>query len=231
MKVGVLPRAALEEYIHRSRVIEQDGHGIKVLALPEGQYLKYFRRKRRFNKELLSPAAVRFARHAQRLQHLGVPTLHVLNLYRIAGEPHTVAIYEPLPGDTLRALLAQRRVDLALSYRVGVFLARLHRLGILFRSVHPGNIVVGRNQHMGLIDVLDMRFRPWSLLRWQRRRNWHHFMRCEEDRQHWTPALIEELLAGYGDAADLPRSELAKTASRVQALWSVGRESQADELL
>ena len=53
-----LSRAQLERVMERSEVVERDGHGIKVLRLSDGRYLKYFRRKRFFNRELLSPAAV-----------------------------------------------------------------------------------------------------------------------------------------------------------------------------
>lgn len=217
MKIYPLSRQELEQLGSDARIIEQDGHGIKVLALPDGNFLKYFRRKRFLNRELLAPAAVRFTRNARRLQQLDVPTLQVRSLHRITGEPHTVAIYRPLPGETLRALLATGQVDRDLSYRIGVFMARLHRLGIFFRSVHPGNIIIDNNR-AGLIDVLDMRFRPYSLLRWERRRNWLHFLRCEEDKPHWKPELVDELLAGYRDAADLPGVELATVATRVQSL-------------
>ncbi len=114
-----LSRAQLERVMERSEVVERDGHGIKVLRLSDGRYLKYFRRKRFFNRELLSPAAVRFARHARQLERLRIPTLTVESLHRIIGEPHTVAVYQPMPGDTLRALLARGELDAQLMYRVG----------------------------------------------------------------------------------------------------------------
>ena len=210
-----LSRAQLERVVADSQVVERDGHGIKVLRLRDGRYLKYFRRKRFFNRELLSPAAVRFARHARRLERLRIPTLRVESLHRIIGEPHTVAVYQPMPGETLRALLARGEMDGQLMYRVGVFLARLHRQGVFFRSVHPGNIVID-GFRIGLIDVLDMKVRPWSMSRWARRRNWLHFLRCVEDRAHWRPEWIEALLFGYRDAADLPMREVGEVAERLR---------------
>src|SRR5690625_6061542 len=45
------------------------------------------RRKRRFNRELWAPAAVRFARHARRLKRMGVASVSVQQLYRLTGEP------------------------------------------------------------------------------------------------------------------------------------------------
>jgi len=124
-------------------------------------------------------------------------------------------IYEPMPGDTLRALLARGQADESLMYRVGVFLARLHRQGVYFRSVHPGNIVID-GPRIGLIDVLDMKVRPWSMSRWARRRNWPHFLRCVEDRPYLTPELIGAVLQGYYDAADLPFDEVRQVAGQVR---------------
>ncbi|MHA7916842.1 BUD32 family EKC/KEOPS complex subunit, partial [Alloalcanivorax xenomutans] len=148
---------------------------------------------------------------------LRIPTLEVESLHRIIGEPHTVAVYQPMPGLTLRQMLARGQVDTQLMYRVGVFIARLHRLGVFFRSVHPGNIVID-GLRIGLIDVLDMKVRPWSMSRWARRRNWLHFLRCEEDRPHLRDDLVEALLVGYRDAADLPSHEIGEVAERVRHL-------------
>lgn len=217
VRIHPLSRTELESVVGRSQVVEQDNHGIKVLRLQDGRYLKYFRRKRFFNRELLSPAAVRFARHARRLEQLRIPTLRVESLHRVIGEPHTVAVYQPMPGSTLRDLLAGGGVDAQLMYRVGVFLARLHRQGVFFRSVHPGNIVID-GLRIGLIDVLDMKMRPWSMSRWARRRNWLHFLRCAQDRPHWRPELVDALLFGYRDAADLSLREVGEVAERIRDL-------------
>lgn len=215
LQIHPLGRAQLEQVMGRSEIVERDSHGIKVLKLQDGRYLKYFRRKRFFNRELLSPAALRFARHVRRLEKLHIPTMKVVSLHRIIDEPHTVVVYEPMPGDTLRALLARGQADESLMYRVGVFLARLHRQGVFFRSVHPGNIVID-GPRIGLIDVLDMKVRPWSLSRWARRRNWPHFLRCAEDRPYLTEELISAVLRGYYDAADLPFHEVRQVAGQVR---------------
>lgn len=215
MKVSPISRVVLDQWVLEGTVVERDVHGVKVVRLPDGLFLKYFRRKRFFNRELLAPAAVRFARHAHQLNQADIPTLTVLRLHRVIGEPHTVAVYRPLPGTSLRQLLADGAVGPHQMYRIGVFLARLHRLGIYFRALHPGNIVVD-NDRPGLIDVLDMRIRPWSLTRWERRRNWWHFLRCEEDRPYLKGELVDELLAGYRDAADVPAREFHREARVVR---------------
>ena len=213
-----LTRYELAELVRAADVIERDPHGIKVVRLPDGRYLKYFRRKRLVSRDLLVPAAIRFARNARQLWQMGIPTLRVTALHRIVGEPHTVTLYEPLPGRTLRELLVSGEADAALLYRIGEFLAQLHRLGILFRSVHPGNIVVNAGG-IGLIDVLDIRFSAFSLARWQRRRNWLHFLRYPQE-WHDNPELITTLLKGYRAIADLPGGELSTLAVRVGSILS-----------
>ena len=218
--VDIRPLSArnLAELVRTAEVIERDPNGIKVVRLQQGLYLKYFRRKRFFSRDLMVPAAIRFARNARHLWQMGIPTLRVTALHRIVGEPHTVTIYEPMPGCTLRDLLISGEADASLMYRIGEFLAQLHRLGILFRSVHPGNIVINAHE-IGLIDVLDIRFHPFSLSRWQRRRNWLHFLRYP---QEWrdNPELISALLKGYRDIADLPGRELSGLAMRVGNILS-----------
>lgn len=219
LQIDSLDRSRLEAIVRESSIVEQDSYGVKVLLLKDGRYLKYFRRKRYFNSELLSPAAVRFARNARRLEKLGIPTLKVDSLHRISGEPHTVAIYRPLPGDTLRSFLTSDTATEELMYRVGVFLARLHRQGVYFRSVHPGNIIID-GMTIGLIDFLDMKIRPWSMLRWSRRRNWKHLFGRPEDKTFWKPELVDTLLRGYYDAADLPSREVGRIEMKISSLTS-----------
>lgn len=213
-----LSRENLADLMTKANVIEIDQYGPKVAILPDGTYLKYFRRKRFFSRELLAPAAVKFSRNAYQLMQLGIPTLKVKSLHRIIGEPHTVAIYEPLPGRTLREMLASNAADPDLMYRLGVFLARLQRRGIYFRSVHPGNIIVD-GMEFGLIDILDMRFRSWSLSRWARRRNWRHLFRYPEEWSNHSD-LIEAVVRGYRHSADLPLRELGWIDRVVRAALS-----------
>lgn len=213
-----ISRESLANLMIEANVIEADKYGPKVAILPDGTYLKYFRRKRFFNRELLAPAAVKFARNAYQLSKLGIPTLEVTSLHRIIGEPHTVVIYQPLPGKTLRELLVSNAADPNLMYRLGVFLARVQRRGIYFRSIHPGNIIVV-GMEFGLIDILDMRFRSWSLSRWARRRNWRHLFRYPEE---WSnhPDLIEAVVSGYRHSADLSLRELGWIDRAVRAALS-----------
>ena len=46
LRIYPLLRSELDQLILQSHVIEKDGHGIKVVRLQDGRFLKYFRRKR-----------------------------------------------------------------------------------------------------------------------------------------------------------------------------------------
>jgi tRNA A-37 threonylcarbamoyl transferase component Bud32 len=220
VKIYPLSRQKLKDMITTGTVLEQDSHGAKVICLANGNFLKYFRRKRFFNRELISPAAVRFAANVRYLEKFNIPVMRVLALHRIIGEPHTVVVYQPLFGESLRKLSAAGQVTAAEMRQVGNFIAHLHRCGIYFRSLHPGNIVLDGSR-TGLIDVLDMRIRFWSLTRWERQRNWLHFLRCMEDRPLMDGTLIDALLAGYHEAADISSRQLSKVTDHVRArlLW------------
>jgi hypothetical protein len=219
MRMEHLDGAGLGKLLDGADVIEQDRMGPKVLALPDGRYLKLFRpRKRLFSRQLIWPAAHRFAANAARLAAAGIPTLAVDVLYRLPGPGRstTAAAYRPLPGKTLRDQLVAGSAGASLLRQVGAFIADLHRRGIYFRSLHPGNVVVGEHA-LGLIDVLDLRFHRGSLSLRARQRNWRHVLRCPQDSEFLTSGTVETLLRGYLEASDLPEHSLTRLAAAVGA--------------
>lgn len=216
MQIHPLSEAEFAQIIENAEVIEDDGRP-KVMRLPDGRFLKYFRRKHLISRDLMVAAAVRFARHARRLERMGIATLSVLGLHRLHGSADTIAIYQPLAGRPLRALLATGEANAALMYRIGGFIAQLHERGIYFRSLHPGNIIVD-GPTLGLIDMLDMRFKRGPLSRWQRRRNWLHFLRTRVDWPFLNQQLIDSVLAGYRDASRVPARDLQRVAAHAQSL-------------
>ncbi|BCX65833.1 serine/threonine protein kinase [Pseudomonas izuensis] len=178
MQCSRLPQAALNQMINGARVLEADSYGPKVYLLQDGNILKLFRRKRFFSSALVRPYSKRFIDNAVELQKLGVPTLQVLQFYRLQAPGMTAVLYQPLPGETLRQIAnkegfswPQALPDLANLIR------NLHDSGIYFRSLHLGNIVITPDNRMGLIDVADMRFLRAPLPRHLVKRNLQHFAR------------------------------------------------------
>ncbi|WP_323149305.1 toluene tolerance protein [Pseudomonas oryzihabitans] len=174
-----LERRQFLELREGAQVLEADAYGEKVLQLPDGTYLKLFRRKRLLTSAALYPYAQRFADNTGRLAHLGIPCPRILAVYRITSIARDAVHYEPLPGQTLRQLMTEDSPELRL--RLALFIAKLHEQGIYFRSLHLGNIVLTPCGTFGLIDIADLRCLDAPLSRRMRLRNFHHMLRYSQD--------------------------------------------------
>lgn len=175
-----------------AEVVERDGHGDKVLRRSDGSYLKLFRRKSWLSKTVFFPPAARFAANAAELERLGIPCPRIISLYKLSNPYRSVVHYEPLEGTTLRQLLNEEPSleQLELFGKLGEFITHLHELGVYFRSLHLGNIVLTPAGELGLIDISDMRCLGKPLPERMRNRNYRHLLRYEKD---W--ALVHPLAA------------------------------------
>lgn len=179
----LLSREQYDTWRSDAQVLEKDGHGEKVLRLADGTFLKLFRRKSWLSKTAFYPPAKRFADNAEALHKLGIPCPRVIQLYRLSSPYRSVVHYEPLAGQTLRQLLgSDTGLDqLELFARLAEFITQLHELGVYFRSLHMGNIVLTPDNQLGLIDISDMRCLGRPLSRRMRDRNYQHLLRYESD--------------------------------------------------
>lgn len=156
-----------------AEVLEQDAHGEKVLRLTNGSLFKLFRRKRLVSSTAWYPYAQRFADNAEALAQRGIPVPRVIDIWRIPSIKRDAVHYHPLEGVTLRSLNRPgSNIDLAaLKTRFTDFIIHLHRLGIYFRSLHLGNVILTPAGELGLIDFSDLRIYRASLPTFMRRRN------------------------------------------------------------
>lgn len=181
----VLDAQGWQQWLAENAVIEQDAFGPKVLRCANGDYIKIFRIKHRISIARLRNPALRFCRNAEQLRVLGVDTLTPQALYRIPHIERWAVRYAPLQGETLRDLIRQFALPENTIADLGRYIAQLHDKGIYFRSLHPGNVVLQPDGKLGLIDVLDCRFR-WCnrpLTAAQRERNFRHFFRYEDGKR------------------------------------------------
>jgi tRNA A-37 threonylcarbamoyl transferase component Bud32 len=163
-----------------AKVIEADHYGDKVLQLADGSYLKLFRRKRLLTSALWSPYAQRFVDNCHAIRARGIACPEIIALYRIRAIKRDAVHYKPLAGETLRRIVRQHPSEAqaeTLRHDMGHFVARLHDLGIYFRSLHLGNIVCTPHGEFGLIDLSDLRLHRAPLNRLRRRRNMKHLLR------------------------------------------------------
>ncbi|MFS2125804.1 phosphotransferase [Pseudomonas sp. Pseusp97] len=166
-----------------AEVIERDPHGDKVLHLRDGSFLKLFRRKRLISTALLSPPDKRFQNNCLALSAKGIPCPRPLRTYSFPDIERTAVRYEPLPGHTLRSYIPTQEPErqLQMLRELAAFIARLHDLGIYFRSLHLGNVILTPSGEYGLIDLSDLRTRSAPLSRALRKRNFKHLLRYKKD--------------------------------------------------
>ncbi|MDZ4098516.1 MAG: toluene tolerance protein [Methylophilaceae bacterium] len=176
-KSEVLSQKTFEGLLEGAAVLEQDERGIKVLRLSNDEILKVFRVRNQFSIARIYSYARKFCRNAERLGKKGIPTVQVTKLLHLENPAITAVRYMPLAGKTLREITKVRMLTLAESRRLGEFIAELHQKGVHFRSLHLGNIVLGDDGALGLIDVADMRIYPWSLWCNTRARSFSHLHR------------------------------------------------------
>lgn len=153
----------------------------KVLQLTDGSIVKLFRLKRLLTSGRILPPAKRFLRNVNRLEAHGIPTVAMIATYKIPAIGRTAVHYRFMTGVTLREYCKTGEMDFQLAKRLGQFFALLHQQGIYFRSIHFGNMVLSPDHRIGLIDVLDMRFKRKSLNRHLRIRNLRHLFRYDTD--------------------------------------------------
>lgn len=178
MHLTPLSQNQFEQLARNAKVLEADGFGPKVLHLESGLFLKLFRRKRWLSTALWRPYSVRFAKNAERLQHLGIPTLEVRALYLMEDKSMTAVLYSPLPGLSVTQLASQPGFRWEAIFTPLVeFIRDLHQKGVYFRSLHLGNIIQTPEGKFGLIDISDMRFMGKPLSSRLVRRNLTHFHR------------------------------------------------------
>ena len=199
-----------------AEVVEADSHGDKVLLMPDGNYLKLFRRKRLFSSALLWPYAQRFADNTKSLQRKGIPCPTIIAVDRIPSIERDAVHYAPLPGQTLRQMIKHDHGTEGLRRRLGEFVAKLHAKGVYFRSLHLGNVVLTPDNELGLIDIADLKCQRRPLSKQQCMRNFQHMLRYDIDRQ-WLlsdPLNPNNFFAQYLSQSHL-RMELAAFVTKV----------------
>ncbi len=168
-----------------AEVLEADLHGEKVLRLADGTMLKLFRRKRLLTSAAWYSYAQRFVDNAVALQQRGIPVPCVIAAMRIPSVKRDAVHYQPLEGVTLRQLIRQgldAEIEQALKKRFTEFVIRLHALGIYFRSLHLGNVILTPSGELGLIDFSDLRIYSRALPVFMRRRNIQRMLGIDGER-------------------------------------------------
>lgn len=180
----LLSNDVLQGYLENAEILEADPRsGIKVAKLEDGNMLKFFRVKRWYSSARFFSYARSFCRNAERLSALNIPTVKIKQLFHCESALRTAVLYAPLPGRTFMQLLKSGELTESHVRSLGQFIAHLHDLGIYFRGLHLGNIVLTPEGQLGLIDISEMTISPFRLSLHRRLRNFERFWRIKEDQQ------------------------------------------------
>lgn len=199
-----------------AQVLELDGRGEKVLLTPDKRIIKLFYPRRRFSSAHIYPYAFRFRNNARRLAGLGIATVQCQQLCYDKTNRRHIITYPLLPGTTLRDCLNASDCGGLQLKKLAGFMAGLHAKGILFRSIHLGNVLVLEDGGFGLIDIADMSIRRWSLGLLSRARNFRHLLHDKRDRDILGTYGYERFLDTYETTANITgsRSRLLRALIR-----------------
>ena len=217
-----LDRETYERMIAGAKVISRDLHGDKVLKLPDGLMVKIFRLKRRFSSAIIWPYAKRFERGARRLREINIPSVEIVDTFRVRSIGRDVVVYHPLEGETLREALNYSENKEALLKPFSAFFAGLHDRGIYFRAIHFGNVLVLPGGEFGLIDVSELRIYASPLSVRKRVRNFKPIFRYKEDRAAILDFGLDLFLDSYIDNSGLSPNARQSFIEHVKGLYGVG---------
>lgn len=218
MKSQLMTEAELAQTQASGKTLEQDERGVKVTLLPDGNILKVFRLRGWFTSSLIYSNARSFCRNAQRLHERNIPTVNIIQLVHFKYSTNTAVLYQPLVGETLSALIKNKQLTHKHCMALGVFIAKLHELGIHFKSLHFGNIVLSLQENFGLIDIADMRIFPWALNVSTRLRGFKRLLRYQQDIQLLGKSNLAIMLNAYVDAAQLPTAKQQRLSPQLNLM-------------
>lgn len=193
----VLTDAQISSMIDEGEILEEDCFGVKVVRLINGDIFKIFRIKRKISSANIFSYARSFCRNAKRLHQLNIPTLQVKQLFHVTKTNKSAVLYAPLQGLTVRELFVRHELTTEHAQKLGVFIAKLHDLGIYFRGLHSGNIVFTPEGQFGLIDISEMTIFPWRLERRRRKRNFARYWRSAAEAESFGLSNIKALIGAY----------------------------------
>jgi serine/threonine protein kinase len=212
-----------EEYaalVQGGEVLKRQRSGVKVWRLPDDRIVKLFRPKGWLTRDRIYPPGFRFARNARRLERLGIHSVIVQRIFFCPDPRCHGVVYPLLPGVSLDGVLGDEEAGgtPALMRQLAEFVAALHELGILFRSLHPGNVILRPDGTLGLIDVQELRFHRRALGVGARVRNFRHLLRRPEAGHAFANYGLERFVEAYLERANLTAAAQKRLRTGVLAL-------------
>lgn len=171
----------------------------KVIIHDDGTITKLWPNKfKLFSSANFSPYSTRFIKAGEKLKALGIATPEIIQHAKIQGTRIRLVRYHELPGTSIRELLHESPEKLDIP-SLAKFIYELHEKGILFRSIHLGNVIQCSAGGYGLIDFTDTEFHHKPLPAEKRAMNLSTPLRYEKDLNAMKEAGLPSLLDAYLD--------------------------------
>jgi hypothetical protein len=199
-----------------ARLLERDYRGEKVLLTPDNHIIKLFYPRRRFTSARIYPYAQCFCNNARQLREKGIITVQCEQLRHDRTNRRHLITYALLPGTTLRNRLNETGNRDDYLDKLASYMVTLHAKGILFRSIHLGNILVLENGDYGLIDIADMSIQQGPLGLRKRGRNFRHLLHDKEDREQLGSYGYQHFIEQYELAAGISGSRSARLRKHIR---------------
>lgn len=218
-----LSQAEFERLIEGAKVLERQDDSLSALRSPDGNIIKIWQRQGLLSSDRLRPYSRRFADNCARLIARGIAAPVISDRFRIAETGEHVLLYPLLPGISLRELAADGRLPVD---ELADFYASLHQKGVLFRSIHLGNVLQLDAGGFGLIDVTDCWFfrRPVGMK--HRALNIGYAWSYHGDHVYFDAPVRERMLRRYLDRAGLgapQQRQLERHLQEAMAYYSARR--------
>ena len=173
---------------------------------------KIWHRRQLFTSDRVIPYHHRFRRALEALRALDVRVPRYRCHGHVVGGRARFVVYEPLPGLPLRSDYGAVRIpDLA------ELVSSLHARGVFFRGLHLGNVILGPDGSLGLIDVQDIRFFRRPLGRRRRERNIGILCAHPADVAFMQEGRWSELVIAYCRCAGFSVADAARMRGQVAA--------------
>ncbi len=167
----------------------------KVLRLPDGEYMKFFRHRKLISTSRIRPQALQFVKNSLALREYNIIAPVCDRMYRCRKHGVDVVRYHGVEGTELRDLVEQG--DGSVLDRLPAYLEMLHSRGIMFRAIHLANILLTPQDRLALIDISDLDIKGGPLNTWRRARNILHLLNKRDDRDAFTRYGRERFVEAY----------------------------------
>lgn len=203
-----------------AKLIKRTRTKLRLLLSTENKIIKHIYKRKWFSTATLWPYATRFINNAKRLKSKNILVPEINAVYFYPKLNCDILIYDYVDGPTLYDIACNN--DLSFMPKFAHYIAMLHDLGIYFKDLHLGNIVV-KNDSYTLLDLESIHCKRRALTLTQRAQNLKYMFSIKEHVQFYQQFGADKFLDEYYKAvsqSDRSRNK-SKSLKLVQQLASI----------